>query len=188
MKKAIVLFIGILLVLLMITPAIKGVDTEKVDVYIDPSDCVDDMLWSSKDDKIRIQVDSNIPVDVYIIVDDEYDAMWPTISNFDRASLSRENITSLDTNWTQPDDRTYYFIILNDNEEETAIVDYSYTDALSSSVEEAGEAIGTCCLGIIFLVVIIIVVIIVVIIFVVKKNGKEDTQQYQQRPPPPPNQ
>jgi len=184
MKKAIVLLIGILLVGLMVSPTIKGDETEKKDVHIDPNDFTDDLLWSSKGDKVRIQVDSDIPVDVYVINSDDFNMFDLSLSNLSRASLTEKDITSLDTNWTQPDDRNYYLVIHNDNDQQTAVVDYSYTDVLGSEAEEAGEAIGMFCLSVLIIGIIVVVLIIVVIILLVKKNNKQDTQQKQQYPAP----
>lgn len=187
MKKAIVLLIGFLLVGLMISPMITRGDTEKEDVYIDPEDFTSDWLFSSKDDEFRIQIDSNIPVDVYVINSGDFNSFSLELSNLSRASLTEKNVTSLDTTWTQPDDRNYHLVIHNHNEEETAIVDYSYTDISDNSendfdedwdeseedVQDAFEIITIWALSVLILNIISVSLIILAIFLLVKKNNKE---------------
>lgn len=198
-KKAIVILIMSLIMLISIGGAYA--DTiEKKDIQIYPDDYVFETFYTyeiDKGDKIKVEINSNIPVNVYMMAEDDWNIPYGT--NFTDAKYSEEGITSTSFTFTVPDDQIYHLVIYNSNNS-TATVDYEYTDVLEDELEELGEAFGMA-IGICIAVVIVVIVVIILIIYLIfrKKSpappppGVYPPQQpgYQQPPPgqyPPPQQ
>ncbi len=179
--KKVTLLIIVFFMIASFSPVVQGDYDKKNDVYIDAGDSVDEHLWASQEDEIHFFVNSTEPVSVYIIDDVNYDNIEPKSSNFSRAAFTADNITSLEHEWKQPDDKDYYLIIVNYGSK-TAVVDYSYTDVLSGKLKDSLEALSTLCIGVLIALVLIIIGIIVVIVLLIRESGEDSGPQ----PPPPP--
>jgi hypothetical protein len=193
MVRKTILMVLISLILLI---SLTGVQAEEVitkDAIIDPEDSVSDSFLSGqKGDKVKIKVNSDIPVNVYITDGYVFD------DDFSDALVSKIGTTSADFSYTIPDNTgIYYLYIYNPSNDTEANVDYQYTDLFSENLQEAvEEAEGlfgfavAICVGII----VIVVVVIVLIIYLVTRGKKDQPpqqpgyppQQPGQQPPPPP--
>jgi len=173
----------ILFVSLLVCPAVRGSETTMNDVYLDPEEFIEEDLYLvSKGSEVQMNVSSTRPVDVYIIDDRNFDPYSSGYQNWSRADFSREGVLELHENWTQSDDKDYYFVIHNSGNR-TAVVDYSYSDTFGEDLDEIFESFSTLCLGVIAVVVIVIVLVIILVIYLVFKSGKKNERQYY--PPPP---
>ena len=141
---------------------------------------------SNKEDQIEVKINSDIPVDVYMMAEDDWTSYlhYPN-PTFEDAKYSEEGITSTSFIFTVPDDQEYYLVIYNPNNS-TATVDYEYTDVYGTSVE---EGLDICFTGIcIFIIVIIVIIILFIYFFYFKKKKKPQLYyqpQYPQQVPPP---
>jgi hypothetical protein len=193
-KLLIVMIIG--LFLLFTFSAVSAEDTiSRVDVEIEAME--DESLiipFTSKGDKVNVNVESDIPIDVHIVASEDYSYIGHDYSD---AKVSKTGVTSTDFSYTIPDSQSYYLVMYNPNNA-TATVDYEYTDLFAEEFEEATEEaafwLGMGILLCVAVIVIIIVVIVVIIVLLTRK--KEKPPQYpqqgyvpppgQQPPPPPP--
>ncbi len=164
-KKAIVIFLISLIMLISIGGAYADI-IEKKDVVISPGDDVGErLLWANKDDEIDVKVTSDIEVDVYIMTRDDYLDVSPLFPDYSKAKISKKGVTFTEFTYTIPDDQSYYLVIYNPNDTD-ATVDYEYTDILDEDLEELGEAFGMA-VGMCIAVVVIIIVVIVLIIYLI---------------------
>lgn len=163
-------------------------------VTIDPFEKESESLYSGdKGEKVNVEVDSDIPINVYIMTQEDYFKIPEPA--YDNAKVSKEGITTTSFSYTFPDDQNYYLVMYNPNNE-TATVDYEYTDLFAEDVGEASEEVfrlmGLGILLCVGIIVIVIVVIVVIIVLLTRKNKDERPPQYPQHPgyvpPPPPGQ
>jgi hypothetical protein len=201
MSRKFVIPVIICLLLLLSMSFVSAADIEKDDVTIGPEDYEREMfLFADKDQKVDVEVTSDIPIDVYIIASDDIDYSTP---DFSKAKVKKEGVTSASFSYTIPDDQTYYLYIYNPSSTINATVSYSYTDYLEESVEEAFAFLGMAALLCIVLIVVVIVVIVLIIYFATRRRkqtpppppvqqqgypGYPQQPGYQQPPPPPPQQ
>ncbi|MGM0510648.1 MAG: hypothetical protein ACQESD_05925 [Thermoplasmatota archaeon] len=182
-RKLYGLMIVVLAVSMMVFPAVEGSETKMNDIYLEPGEFIEEQLYLiSKESEVHMNVSSTRPVDVYVIDDRNFDPYSSGYQNWSRADFSREGILELNENWTKTDDKDYYFVIHNSGND-TAVVDYSYTDTFGEDIEDILESFSMLCFGLIAVVVIVIVIIVIVVIYVVVKGGKDKERQYY--PPPP---
>lgn len=92
-------------------------------VKISPEDDYWCFFMTDRGDKLDLKITSDIPVDVYIMEQYDYD---PPNPDFSKAKYSRMGITSLSFTYTIPDAQTYCLIIWNPNDL-TATVDWEHT-------------------------------------------------------------
>jgi hypothetical protein len=189
MVRKTILMVLISLILLISLTGVQAEETISKDVIIYPEESKSEsFLTGEKGQKVKIKVNSDIPVNVYItdgyVFDDDFsDALVSKIEDF---------------SYTIPDDKmSYRMYIYNPSNDTDANVDYQYTDLFSENLQEAveeaegflGLAVGIC-VGII----VIVVVVIVLIIYLVTRGKKDQPpqqpgyppQQPGQQPPPPP--
>ena len=181
------IYLLVIMILVINIPNIEADKIEKKDVKIDPYDHVGDSLWAAdKGDEIEIKVNSDLPINVYILTCDDYlEFFGPNVS---KAKYSVEKVTSTKFTFKIPDDQSYYLVIINSNTS-TATVDYEYTDILS---EDIGDIMfGFVC--IILLIVGIIIIVVIIVYFATRKKRQQPPvypqQPYQPQyplPPPPP--
>ncbi len=174
----------VLAVSIMACPAVEASETEMNDIYLEPGEFIEEDLYlTSKGSEIHMNVSSTRPVDVYIIDDRNFDPHSSGYQNWSRADFSRVGVEELHENWTQTDDKDYYFVIHNSGNR-TALVDYSYSNTFGEDLDEIFDSLSMLCFGVIAVAVIVIVVVIIVVIYLVMKSGKKKERQYY--PPPPP--
>ena len=192
-KKIVTTIIFLCLLFILCIENVEAATTEKLDVQIDPNDYVGDPFWStSKGDKIDVKVESDLPVDVYIVSSDDYFELYGP--DVEKAKYSEEGVTSTKFTYKIPDDQSYFLVIKNPNNS-IATVDYEYTDILSEDVQSAFLGFTIC--AIIVVVGIILVIILIVYFATRKKRGQQPyyppqqpyyppQQQTGYQPPPPP--
>ncbi len=172
MRKSVLSVLSISALLLIFTgslsPIVAGAERiEKDDVAIGSGAHKSEVLFANKGDELYIKVRSDIPVDVYVISGEKYNSTDFKSSKLSRADVIRRHTRNVDINWTKPDDQTYHLVIHNDDNE-TAVVDYSYPDIVSEDVEEFFDKISMFCLAGVVLAIVIIIAIIVLIVVVLK--------------------
>ncbi len=168
MRKYLSIVVLLSLLTLSFVPFLSSAERiEKKDVAIAPGGYKDEVLFAKKGDELDIRVRSDIPIDVYVISEENYNSTEPSESNFSNAVFTGEDVKTLDKNWTKPDDQTYNLVLHNDDNK-TATVDYSYTDIMSEDVEEFFDKISMFCLVAVVLAIVVIVAIIVLIVVVIK--------------------
>ena len=131
-----------------------------------------------KDEKIEIEVSSDVAVNVYIMKSDDHSNIGTGLysaSNFSNNEHQELTKTQTTFTWTKPDNGSYYLVIFNPNDS-NANVDNSYTTDFEEILKKGlFAAVGICIAGIVIVVIIIVVVIWLVV------RDKKPMQQY---PPP----
>ncbi len=188
MTKKVWLF-GIIFVLLLFLTSFVSAATYDKEVTIAPKDYESElMLIMSEDYDIEVKVESNIPVNVYIMESSDWSYGNP---DFTKAVYSKKGVTSADFVYTTKVDESHYLAIENPSTTQNATVSYEYTSNFEESIEEAVWWLGTIC---ILIAVVIIVVIILIIYFAIRHKRRSPPpppmpmhpgQGYQQTPPPP---
>jgi len=110
---------------------VNATTTQKLDVHLDPDDYVADTLTTaSRDDKVEFYIESDNPVDVYIMSNEDYrdDVIGPD-PDFRYAKFFSLGVTHTNFTFNIPDDELYVLVVHNPNNT-TATVDYkiSYAD------------------------------------------------------------
>ena len=168
-KRVTIITLSILTILIFISN-VKGDKTEKKDVKIDPSDYVGSpFLFTEKGDEIVIKVDSDLPVNIYIVTSADYLELYGP--DVEKAKYSEINVTSTEFTYEIPDDQLYYIVITNSNSS-IATVDYEYSDIYEEEAELFTP--GCSCLLYIFG----IIVIISIILFFIRKKMSQLLYQY----------
>ncbi len=175
----------IVLILLLSIPNTAASTTEKKDVQIDPEDDeFASFTWAKKGDKVDVKVTSDIPVNVYIILNTDYSSFD---NDYSKAKKSEIGKTSTSFSYKIPDDQTYYLVIYNPSNSTTATVDYSYTDFFDERLDEASEAVagifGMAAAICAVIVIAVIVVIVLIIYFLIRSSSRKKQQQYPYPPP-----
>ena len=113
-RKTVIIFIILLLIGLNLL-FVKAEDTVKKDIEISREDFISESFsYIEKDDKIKIKVESDKPVNIYIIAEDDYlDAFGS--KDFSDAKSPKEGVTSASFSYKIPDDQDYYLFIYNPN-------------------------------------------------------------------------
>lgn len=177
-NKSIIISLALFLLVTLCFSIIAHAEVhEEKDVVIQPYDIEAEwLLLVTKDREIQFNVDSNLPVNVYLMTSDEYfDMGWTPYEEEDFVInvLEKRNIAKTSFSWTKPDDQTYYLIIYNPNNV-SATVSYSYTETLFEEIKEAFTLFGEICAGTLcFILVVIDLVISLVIAIWIYKDAKE---------------
>ena len=199
MKKWLAMGMIILFVLMCCSINVTAAMTNYSNVQIDAFDDEGELLvWADSGDDVDVEVTSDLAVNVYIMASEDYLFIFDV--DYTKAKYMDEGTTSSSFTYTIPNDESYYIVIYNPNNE-TATVDYAYTDLysdymddLDENLDEAEDAFIFAGMVCILIIVIIVVVIIVVIVLIIKMGQKKQAQQqyappppgYGQQPPPPP--
>lgn len=188
--------LSLLLILILFSSffiTVEARTTQKLDVHLDPNDFVSDSLTgASRGDKVEFYIESNNPVDVYIMTNEDYrdDVIGPD-PDFKYATYSDLNVSSTTFTFTIPDDGLYVLVVSNPNNQ-TAILDYKIT---YPEDEISGDDAIWCCLSF-FIVIIVIILLIFFFWYLNRKRKPTYLDQYQpyvppghrQHPHPPPRQ
>ena len=163
-------------------------------VSLSPDDTIEhsvyDTFWNYDDKTVDVEVTSDKPVDVYIMSNANYIFGG---TNFAGASYKEEGVTSTSFTYEITDEQAYYLVIHNPNNE-SATVDYAYSDFTEEILDDVEDAIFTGLMFCLIIIVVIVVVIIVIIVVIIKLGKSKQAQQpyappppgYGQQPPPPP--
>jgi hypothetical protein len=137
------------------------------------------LLWISDGDDVDFEIDSNEPINVYIMDSTAYYSIPSqstySASDFSDNEYSRTGVTSTSFTWTVPDTQTYYLVMFNPSQTTDADVDYSYTDTLSSSIEDGLWGASLCGGAICAVVAVVWIIFFAIAIWVYKdaeKRGK----------------
>jgi len=193
LKNKIIIGILFSFILLMCIGTVSAEDMiSKDDVTIDAYEYEDETLFSALEgDKVNVKVSSDIPVNAYILLsDDYYDLGYGSVpdADFSDAKMAQTGITSeISFSYTIPDDQNYYLVIYNPNNA-TATVSYEYTDLFDLHLEEAietaediGWALGFFAIMVFVVIIVIIIVIVLIVYFLTRDKGPK--QQYPGYPP-----
>ncbi|HHD15806.1 MAG TPA: hypothetical protein ENK47_03775 [Euryarchaeota archaeon] len=139
-----------LISLLMAANVVSAIDETTVNLTIAPGEKDGAYLPALDTDTIDVKMTSNIPVDVYIITQDQvYDALISDDFDYEK---KWEDRTSLNVNYRVEDQNNLYYILIhNTDSSETAEVELEYK-VIQEILEEAAKdaAKGICC-GSVFL-------------------------------------
>ena len=187
---------SLLLILILLSSTFLIVEartTEKLDIHLDPDDFIGDSLTgASRDDKVEFYIESDNPVDVYIMTNEDYrdDVIGPD-PDFKYAKYSEFGVTSTTFTFTIPDDGLYVIVVHNPHNQ-TATLDYTIT---FPEDEVSEDAVIWCC-GSVLIVIIAIILLIFFFWHLKRKQRPTYLDQYQpyvppghrQHPHPPPRQ
>ncbi len=157
MPRRIITLLLILILFASTVPTASARSTEKLDVHLDPDDFVADSLTGAfRNNEISFKIDSDNPVDVYIMTNEDYrDDVVSFFPNYKHAKYSEKNVTSTSFKYKIPDDALYVLVISNP-QNQTAIIDYKITYPESKSSDEDGLG-GCICVSLIIIAVLILV-------------------------------
>jgi hypothetical protein len=178
-KKLLLIIIFSCLFLILFIGNSQAYSTDKMDVKIDPGDYVSDQFWiSSKGDEIDVSVDSNIPINVYIVTSDNYNR--PSKSDIEKAKYADYNETYTEFTYRIPDDQTYFLVIENPNTS-IATVDYEYTENYDEDIDSAASAF--CGMAICLIIIIVIIFIFIFIFYYATRNRRMPPPYYPPQQP-----
>ncbi|MFO8051530.1 MAG: hypothetical protein R6V01_07525 [Thermoplasmatota archaeon] len=174
MKKVLAIA-SIMTVLVLSVPSVcaaEMIERNNVSVSSDSTETHLFGLFIEQGDDIDIEVESDLPVDVYMISMSSYTSFS---NDFSGAVYSKEGVTSTSFTFTVPDSQSYYLVIYNPNNS-TATVNYKYTDVSADEAEEAAKICGglgiMCLVGIVVAILVVVGIIILIIVIVKKKKKK----------------
>ncbi len=185
-KAWIILVLSILVFSLVGTVTADTTSKQDVSIYA-YEDKGESLFYATEGDKVDVNVESDMPVDVYIMLSNDYYSIdsGPG-TDFSSAKYSNTRITSLTFSYTIPDDQSYHLVIYNPNNG-TATVSYEYTDFFGARLDDALDTAEDLSWGfawvalmIVVVIIVVIVVIVLIVYFVVKKGRPQQPYPPQQ--------
>ncbi len=144
-RTAVLSFIGLLLIVIGLLNLVNALPSTTVDLTIEPEGYNGSVLPVLESDTIDVKVDSNIPVDIYVI---NYEQLINFQSDDFEYEKKWEGETSLNVNYEVNDLETiYYILIMNPSETETANVKLEYKLFEEVAKEAAEDAFQDACCG-----------------------------------------